>query len=112
MKPETRKAIALFGGATADVIAVGFSGDGDDKLPSSTTTTTTTSFGVTAAPTPAARPADPAGARTPASLRGCIIGLNCGSLGPKHPKKPRLPISQTPPPDYRGIDRWVSRELY
>jgi hypothetical protein len=80
----------LLGGAAAVVYAVGFSGDGDDKLPSNTTTTTATSFDVMPAPTPTARP-DPVNGGNPASLRGCIIGLNCGPISPKHSKRAHPP---------------------
>lgn len=84
-----------------------FSRDGGgDKLPSSATTTPTTSFGMTPALAPPARAVGPTDGRSRASLRGCIIGLNCGPIVPKHPKPPRLVISETPP---SAADRFDSR---
>lgn len=75
-----------------------FSRDGGgDKLPSSATTTPTTSSGMTPALAPPAPAVSPAGGGARASLRGCIIGLNCGPIAPKHPKQPRLVISETHP---------------
>jgi hypothetical protein len=108
MKPEATKAIALFGGAAAVVLVVGFGGGGD-KLP--TSTTTTTSFGVPPAPPPAAPAVGLADGGTLASLRGCIIGLNCGPIAPKHPQQRRSPISQMPPPVSGHVSpnlRWFS----
>ena len=93
MKSEARTAIALFCGAATLALAVGC-GDTAAKSPSGTTPSTTM---VTAGSSPA-EPGDPgngATGTTPAAEApdgdtdtGCIPGLNCGPIRPRHPRNP------------------------
>ncbi|OBG88939.1 hypothetical protein A9X05_13765 [Mycobacterium sp. E3298] len=67
MKAQMRTAVAVFGGMAAVVLAVGFGGFGVSPTAGAATHATS---GITAAPTVAS------GAH-PATLAGCVSGLDC-----------------------------------
>jgi len=76
MKAQAKATIAMFGGATALAVAVGFGGVAVCPVGGSATTTTHPSTSVTPAGPEVGTPAGHAGVH-PATLIGCIPGANC-----------------------------------
>jgi hypothetical protein len=76
MKAQAKTAIAMFGGAAALALTVGFGGVGVSPVGSGPTATTHLSTGVAPAHPDAVAPAGHAGDHT-ATLTGCISGANC-----------------------------------
>jgi hypothetical protein len=74
MKVPTKTAIAMFSGAAALALTVGFGGIGVSQVGASTAPTHPSS--VTMARPDAAAPASHGGVH-PATLTGCISGANC-----------------------------------
>ncbi len=75
MKVHTRSTIAIFGGAAALALTVGFGGLGVNPAGDASTTTHSSSSVAPARPGPAA----PGGGTSVhmATLTGCIAGANC-----------------------------------
>ncbi len=76
MKALRRTAVAIFGGAAALALTVGFGGIDLSPAGSASATPTHASSSVTQARPNAATPAPDAGVHT-ATLTGCIAGLDC-----------------------------------
>jgi hypothetical protein len=72
MKALTKTAVAMFGGAAAFALVVGFGGVGAGPMGSASATTTHESSSVTPVRTNAANTGVHA-----ATLTGCIAGLDC-----------------------------------
>jgi hypothetical protein len=72
MKALPKTAVAMFGGAAALALVVGFGGIGAGPVGGASATTTHPSSSVTPAPTHAANTGVHA-----ATLTGCIAGLDC-----------------------------------
>lgn len=75
MKAQAKTAVAMFGGAAALALTVGFGGVGVSPVGSGTATTHP-STSVARAHSDAVAPAGHAGVHT-ATLTGCISGANC-----------------------------------
>jgi hypothetical protein len=76
MKAQAKATIAMFGGAAALAVAVGFGGVAISQVGGSATTTTHPSTSVTPARPDVDALAGHAGVH-PATLTGCIPGANC-----------------------------------
>ena len=76
MKAQAKTAIAMFGGAAALALTVGFGSVGVSPVGSGSTVTTHPSTSVAPAHPDAVAPAGHAGVHT-ATLTGCIPGANC-----------------------------------
>ena len=76
MKAQTKTAIAMFGGATALALTVGFGGVGVSPIGSASATTTHSSSSATPARPDATAPAGGTSVHT-ATLTSCVSGLDC-----------------------------------
>jgi hypothetical protein len=76
MKSPTKMKIATFGGAAALALAVGFGGVGAGPVGNTPATTAHTSSHVAPAPAPGAV-ANGGAEVHPATLTGCVAGLDC-----------------------------------
>jgi hypothetical protein len=74
MKSPSKTAIAMFGGATALALTIGFGAVGVNAVSSASPTTQSSSS--VQAPPKAAPPAGSAGVHI-ATLTGCVAGLDC-----------------------------------
>jgi hypothetical protein len=76
MKAQTKTVIAMFGGAAALALTVGFGGIGVSPVGSPSATTTHSSASATPARPDATAPAGDTGVHT-ATLTSCVSGLDC-----------------------------------
>ena len=76
MKAQAKTAVAMFGGAAALALTVGFGGVGVSPVSSGSTATTHPSTSVAPAHPDVVAPAGHAGVHA-AILTGCIAGANC-----------------------------------